>query len=73
MASCGGGIACMTIDEAIEVLGGTLEPTDEEKHNGWSSTTLTLYFAERKIAADERIHNPKPLRPQNTNHGFHWI
>jgi hypothetical protein len=52
-----------------------IEPTDEEKRNGWTAETLTEYIAERR--AGQSLHaDPNSLqsriarRPAETNHTY---
>ena len=46
-----------------------IEPTDEEKRNGWTVDTLSKYVAERRAAEDARI-DPRArrwVRPKSAN------
>ena len=52
-----------------------IEPTDEEKKNGWTAKTLTAYLTDR-IAAQSlnvnvnSLHRQVARRPQETNHHY---
>jgi hypothetical protein len=63
----------MNLEEAIEELGGLLEPTLDEKRNGWSAESLTVYHAERKKTAHDTIVNPAPTKPTQTTSGMKWL
>jgi hypothetical protein len=43
-----------------------IEPTPEEKKNGWTAQTLTAYLAERQKQEDEVFHSKKPKRQKRT-------
>jgi len=62
----------MNLEEAVRELGGLLEPTGDEKKNGWSPETLTLYHAERQKSSFDRIMNPPPVKPSKTNNSMKW-
>jgi hypothetical protein len=52
-----------------------VEPTDEERRNGWSTKTLTAYLAERQagqsIAVDvNSISRQAARRPNEQNHAY---
>ena len=52
-----------------------IEPTDEEKRNGWTSETLTTYLAERQagqeLAIDvNSLHRRIARRPNQQNHKY---
>lgn len=52
-----------------------VEPTDEEKKNGWTAKTLTAYLAERMagqtLAVDvNSLHRQKARRPNSQNHSY---
>ena len=62
----------MTFEEAVELLGGPLDPTDEEAKNGWTTESLSCYHAEREIAKADLILNPKPVRATRTMNALRW-
>lgn len=52
-----------------------VEPTDEEKRNGWTTETLTTYLAERQagqaLAVDvNSLHRRLARRPTVQNHRY---
>lgn len=52
-----------------------VEPTDEEKKNGWTAETLTAYLTERlagqSLAVDvNSIHRRAARRPTEANHRY---
>lgn len=52
-----------------------VEPTDEERRNGWTAETLTAYLAERRagqsLAADpDSLHRQTARRPGEANHRY---
>ena len=52
-----------------------VEPTDEEKRNGWTSESLTAYLAERQagqeLAVDvNSLHRRLARRPTEQNHRY---
>ncbi len=52
-----------------------IEPTDEEKRNGWTAKTLTKYLNERKagqtLAVDmNSLHRRIARRPTEQNHRY---
>ena len=53
----------------------TIEPTEEEKKNGWTAKTLTAYLAERMAAQSlnvsiDSLHRRNARRPQEANHRY---
>ena len=52
-----------------------VEPTEDEKRNGWTAETLTAYIAEREAGAAVNIdpnslHRKLAARPRTQNHRF---
>lgn len=52
-----------------------IEPTDEERKNGWTAETLTEYLAEREagqsLAVDvNSLHRRVARRPNEQNHRY---
>lgn len=52
-----------------------VEPTEEEKRNGWTAETLTAYLAERlagqTLAVDPNsVHRKLARRPSAQNHKY---
>ena len=52
-----------------------IEPTEEEKKNGWTAESLTLYLAERKAAQSLGIdvnsfYRKSLQRPMTQNHKY---
>lgn len=52
-----------------------VEPTDEEKRNGWTAETLTAYLAERKAGQDlsidvDSLQRKLARRPTQQNHRY---
>lgn len=52
-----------------------VEPTDEEKRNGWTAEALTKYLAERRagaaVATDPHsLHRRLSRRPREQNHTY---
>ena len=52
-----------------------IEPTEEEKRNGWTTRTLTAYLAERfaaqSLAVDaDSLHRRNSNRPNESNHKY---
>ena len=52
-----------------------IEPTEEEKKNGWTRETLTQYLAERfaaqSLAVDvDSLHRRTARRPNEANHRY---
>ena len=53
----------------------TIEPTEEEKKNGWTAKTLTAYLAERlasqslNISVDS-LQRRNARKPQEANHRY---
>lgn len=52
-----------------------IEPTDEEKKNGWTTKTLTKYLADRmagqSLSVDvNSLHRRKARRPNSQNHKY---
>ena len=62
----------MTYEEALELLGGPIEPTRDEIRNGWAKYSLTIYHAERQVASADAIFHPKARRPQRTTNRMKW-
>lgn len=62
----------MTYEEALELLGGPIEPTPEEAKNGWTKRSLTVYHAELEAAIYDRIINPPKKKPTATEHKLKW-
>lgn len=60
--------------------GPLVEPTDDEKRNGWTAETLTAYLAEQKAASALRIdpHSAmnraarKPVRANSKYNPHRW-
>jgi len=60
--------------EALE-RGEEIEPTEEEKKNGWTKETLTRYLAERlaaqSLAVDvNSLHRKSARKPHEQNHRY---
>ena len=60
--------------EALE-RGQRIEPTEEERRNGWTTETLTAYLAERAagqaLAVDvNSLHRRNARRPNESNHRY---
>lgn len=49
-----------------------VEPTADEKRNGWDAEELTKYLAEQQAAASLRIH-PHSLRNRVDRRGFRQV
>lgn len=52
-----------------------IEPTDEERRNGWTPETLTKYIRERESAQSKSIIDRQPAKPQVANgrySPFNW-
>lgn len=52
-----------------------LEPTLEERNNGWTAKTLTAYIKERTEAQTEAILGERKVKPKSQNHRYnpkHW-
>jgi len=52
-----------------------VEPTEEERRNGWTAKTLTAYLAERQagqsLSADvNSLHRQRARRPSKQNHQY---
>ena len=52
-----------------------IEPTEEEKRNGWTQRTLTAYLAERFAAQSlsvdaDSLHRRNARRPEEANHRY---
>ncbi len=52
-----------------------VEPTDEERRNGWTAETLTQYIADRAAAAELKtdphsLHRRLARRPTRQNHKY---
>ena len=60
------------IDEAKEKMGGLIEPNEDEKRNGWTAKTLTIYLAERK-GVELDVLFPKPKKPKRTASRMKWL
>jgi predicted transcriptional regulator len=55
--------------------GARIEPTEEERRNGWTTETLTAYLAERaagqSLAVDvNSLHRRNARRPDEANHRY---
>ena len=53
----------------------TIEPTEEEKKNGWTAKTLTAYLSERLAAQTlnvdvNSLHRQVARRPREANHHY---
>ena len=53
----------------------TIEPTEEEKKNGWTTKTLTAYLTERMAAQSlnvdvNSLHRQVARRPREANHHY---
>ena len=53
----------------------TIEPTEEEKRNGWTAKTLTAYLSERLAAQTlnvdvNSLHRQVARRPREANHHY---
>ena len=68
------------LDEALDAAGldGTrpiIEPSDEERRNGWDAESLSDYVASREagaaLAVDvNSIHRSQARRPMSANHRY---
>lgn len=52
-----------------------VEPTDEEKRNGWTAESLTTYLAEREAGQSlsidvDSLHRRSARRPTTQNHRY---
>tara|TARA_R110002020_G_scaffold471044_1_gene697452 strand:- start:7167 stop:7346 length:180 start_codon:yes stop_codon:yes gene_type:complete len=46
------------------------EPTDEEKRNGWTKSTLKAYILGRQKEQANNIFKKKLMRPMEQNHRY---
>ena len=44
-----------------------IEPTEDEKRNGWTTETLTQYLADREKAQSAAVLDRKPARQTRAN------
>lgn len=64
------------LDDAQHQVGrDPVEPTEEEKRNGWTTESLTAYLAERQagqeLAIDvNSLHRRLARRPNQQNHKY---
>jgi len=63
----------LNFEEAVRVLGGPMQPNDGEARNGWDETALTIYHAERNLAASDRLFNPPKKKPTTTTNAMRWV
>ena len=61
-----------TAPKGAEASQPTVEPTEEEKRNGWTTETLTAYHAEQRAAQSLKIDpnsafNRRQRRPTRAN------
>ncbi len=63
----------MDFREAASILGDPLEPSEGERHNGWDRESLTIYHAERFVAASDRILHSSPAKPASTKNRMKWL
>lgn len=50
-----------------------IEPTEDEKRNGWNAVTLTAYVHERDIEQRLKMdphHESRAMRPRAQNHKY---
>ncbi len=62
----------VTVETALTLAFGDfmaelVEPTEDERRNGWTTETLTIYLAERERAQSEAFFNPPKRRPRRAN------
>ena len=46
------------------------EPTEEEKRNGWTRSSLKEYILKREQEQAKMIFTKKPIRPIEQNHRY---
>ena len=63
----------MDYKDAVEYLGAPVEPSKDEKRNGWSTETLTVYLAERKMGEASRVLDRPIERPTQTICHRRWL
>ena len=62
----------MTLDEAVAQLGGLIEPSVDERANGWTPESLSIEIAQQRKAQQHSILNPRPVRAIRSNHSLKW-
>ena len=62
----------LSVERAKEIMGGVMKPTPEEKQNGWTEDSLTIYLAERKQSEITKLY-PKKKKPTRTKSRMRWL